>query len=185
MTDRPKTQDTPIHPAAHDAARLFGTCVAKPILASGPVRLHQQAGHMIASDRIPEANLLQGGRRPHMGGRVKPVHGDWVLQLFRNQLPHAAARWWARLVEPRDDLARAALARHPAEIMRDVDFLQALVGDKHAKTVRRHVAADQGSASRDQPASVAYEKPDPDQADLDVKTKPAVLDRFIAVRTRT
>jgi len=76
VTDRSKTQDTPSHPAAHDAERLFGTCVAKPILASGPVRLHQQAGHMIASDRIPEANSLQGGRRPHMDGPVEPGHDN-------------------------------------------------------------------------------------------------------------
>ena len=37
MIDRSKTQDTPAHPAAHDAGRLFGTCVARPILASGPM----------------------------------------------------------------------------------------------------------------------------------------------------
>src|SRR5919206_4647702 len=34
------------------AAVLFGTRVADPILASGHLRLRQQAGHMIASDPI-------------------------------------------------------------------------------------------------------------------------------------
>jgi hypothetical protein len=34
------------------AAALFGTGVADPILASGHMRLPQQAGHMIASDPI-------------------------------------------------------------------------------------------------------------------------------------
>ncbi len=32
---------------------------------------------MIASDRIPATNSLQDGRRPHMGGPVKPGHDNW------------------------------------------------------------------------------------------------------------
>jgi len=35
-----------------EAAPLFGTRVADPILASGHLRLQQQAGHMIAGDPI-------------------------------------------------------------------------------------------------------------------------------------
>ena len=52
MIDQSKTRDTPGHPAALDAAQLFGTCVAETILASGHVRPHKQAAHMIASDPI-------------------------------------------------------------------------------------------------------------------------------------
>ena len=49
-------------------AALFGTRVAEPILASGHVRPHQQAGHMIASDPIHTPHtFLQAGGRPHMG----------------------------------------------------------------------------------------------------------------------
>src|SRR5258706_15860362 len=50
-------------------AWLFGARVAKTILASGPLRPHQQAGHMDASDPIsPSKNLLWPGGRPHMAG---------------------------------------------------------------------------------------------------------------------
>jgi len=39
-----------------ETATLFGTPVAETILASGHVRPHQQAGHMIASDPIRTLN---------------------------------------------------------------------------------------------------------------------------------
>jgi len=58
-----KTRDTPWNPAASlKAARLFGTHVARPILAGGHVCRRQQTGHMIASDRsAPLSSLLQVG----------------------------------------------------------------------------------------------------------------------------
>jgi hypothetical protein len=46
---------------------LFGTRVAETILASGPSRPHQQAGHMDASDPIRPQIFLRHGGRPHMG----------------------------------------------------------------------------------------------------------------------
>ena len=52
MIDRSKARDTPSHPAVFDTDNLFGTRVAKTILASGHVRPHKQAAHMIASDPI-------------------------------------------------------------------------------------------------------------------------------------
>ena len=46
-----KTRDTPWNPAASlETAILFGTLVARPILAGGHVCRRQQTGHMIASD---------------------------------------------------------------------------------------------------------------------------------------
>jgi hypothetical protein len=57
-----KTRDTPWNPAApFDTASLFGTRVARPILAGGHV-YRQQTGHMIASDRFRALSpLLQVG----------------------------------------------------------------------------------------------------------------------------
>src|SRR5438477_3227770 len=53
-------------------AWLFGARVAETILASGPKRPHQQAGHMDASDPIrPSKKLLWHGGRPHMGPGVR------------------------------------------------------------------------------------------------------------------
>src|SRR5436853_5062865 len=53
-------------------AWLFGTRVAETILASGPNRPHQQAGHMDASDPISHLkNFLWHGGRPHMGPRLR------------------------------------------------------------------------------------------------------------------
>jgi len=47
---------------------MLGTRVAETILASGHVRLHTKAGHMIASDPIKTLrSILRGGGRPHMG----------------------------------------------------------------------------------------------------------------------
>jgi hypothetical protein len=46
---------------------LFGARVAETILASGPSRPHQQAGHMDASDPIRPQIFLRHGGRPHMG----------------------------------------------------------------------------------------------------------------------
>ena len=68
MIDRSKACDTPRDPAAIETVPLFGTRAAETILASGHVRPHKQAGHMIASDptnTLPQ--LLQAGGRPHMG----------------------------------------------------------------------------------------------------------------------
>src|SRR5258707_12687727 len=48
-------------------AWLFGARVAETILASDPLRPHQQAGHMDASDPIRPEKLLRHGGRPHMG----------------------------------------------------------------------------------------------------------------------
>jgi hypothetical protein len=48
-----KTRDTPWNPAASlKAAILFGTHVARPILAGGHVYRRQQTGHMIASKSL-------------------------------------------------------------------------------------------------------------------------------------
>src|SRR5882672_11901100 len=48
-------------------AWLFGARVAETILASDPLRPHQQAGHMDASDPIRPEKLLRHGGRPHVG----------------------------------------------------------------------------------------------------------------------
>src|SRR5258706_16031203 len=58
-------------------AWLFGARVAETILASDPLRPHQQAGHMDASDPIRPEKLLRHGGRPHMGPRFR---GDdaWI-----------------------------------------------------------------------------------------------------------
>src|SRR5260370_33268011 len=54
-------------------AWLFGARVAETILASGPLRPNQQAGHMDASDPIrPSKKLLWHGGRPHMGPGARP-----------------------------------------------------------------------------------------------------------------
>jgi hypothetical protein len=45
---------------------LFGARVAETILASGPKRPRQQAGHMDASDPIRPQIFLWYGGRPHM-----------------------------------------------------------------------------------------------------------------------
>jgi len=50
--DRSGTRDTPRNPVAQKAAFLCGTLAAETILASGPLRPHQQAGHMDASEPI-------------------------------------------------------------------------------------------------------------------------------------
>jgi transposase len=51
--DRSEVRDSPWNPLAKDkVVRLFGARVAETILASGPKRPHQQAGHMDASDPI-------------------------------------------------------------------------------------------------------------------------------------
>jgi hypothetical protein len=58
-----KTRDTPRNPAASlETAKLFGTHVARPILAGGHVCRRQQTGHMIASDPLRSLfRLLQVG----------------------------------------------------------------------------------------------------------------------------
>src|ERR1700724_510093 len=62
------TRDIPHFPVAlYEVAVLFGSVVAKTILASVHVRAHKQAGHMDASDLIKILQYtLQGGGRPHM-----------------------------------------------------------------------------------------------------------------------
>src|SRR5258707_14602521 len=52
-------------------AWLFGARVAETILASDPLRPHQQAGHMDASDPIKPEKLLRHGARPYMGPGVR------------------------------------------------------------------------------------------------------------------
>ena len=67
MIDRSKTRDIPIDPMAVNVVALLRTRVAETILASGPNRPHQQAGHMDASDPIRHLkNFLRHGARPHM-----------------------------------------------------------------------------------------------------------------------
>jgi hypothetical protein len=55
-------------PLAENAFMMLGTRAAETILASDQMRLHQQAGHMEASDPIKIIwSPLAGGSRPHMG----------------------------------------------------------------------------------------------------------------------
>ena len=67
--------------AVCEAALLFGTRVAETILASGHVRPHQQAGHMIASD--PIKNLPTSCRQG-------AVH-IWLILTVRDAIPRAHA----------------------------------------------------------------------------------------------
>jgi hypothetical protein len=53
-------------------AGVFGARVAETILASGPKRPRQQAGHMDASDPIRPSKLLWHGGRPHMDSGPAP-----------------------------------------------------------------------------------------------------------------
>jgi hypothetical protein len=53
VIDRSTTRETPHFPVTlYEVVLLFGTLVAETILASVPMRAHQQAGHMDASDLI-------------------------------------------------------------------------------------------------------------------------------------
>jgi len=61
-------------------AWLFGARVAETILASDPLRPHQQAGHMDASDPIRPEKLLRHGGRPHMGPGVR--RDDDLLHFY-------------------------------------------------------------------------------------------------------
>ena len=57
MIQRSEARDTPWDPAALiDVAHLIGTSAAKPILASGQSRPHQQAEHMDAIAPITAAS---------------------------------------------------------------------------------------------------------------------------------
>ena len=91
MIDRSNTRDTPSHPAVFDTDRLFGTRVAKPILASGHMRLQQKAGHMIASDPIPHCiNSCEAGAvHIWMAGSVAG-HGE-----VGDSRAYSAAMGWA------------------------------------------------------------------------------------------
>jgi len=60
-------------------AWLFGARVAETILASDPLRPHQQAGHMDASDPIRPEKLLRHGGRPHMGPGFRRDDGGGLL----------------------------------------------------------------------------------------------------------
>src|SRR6202161_4309635 len=55
-----------IHWPKDKVVGLFGARVAETILASGPKRPHQQAGHMDASDPIRTSKLLWHGGRTHL-----------------------------------------------------------------------------------------------------------------------
>src|SRR5258707_15312013 len=94
-------------------AWLFGARVAETILASGPLRPHQQAGHMDASDPIrPSKKLLWHGGRPHMGpgsrslrslvrddmGFVPEFSIPFSNSKFKTCLRDLAARW-ARVLQ--------------------------------------------------------------------------------------
>src|SRR5882724_6693974 len=70
--DRSKMRDSPWDPLARrQVVWLFGTRVAETILASGPKRPHQQAGHMDASDPIrPQKPLVPRGPSTY-GSRLK------------------------------------------------------------------------------------------------------------------
>jgi hypothetical protein len=57
-------------------AGVFGARDAETILASGPARPYQQAGHMDASDPISPEKLLWHGGRPHMDSGPAPQVGD-------------------------------------------------------------------------------------------------------------
>src|SRR6266446_5096081 len=70
-------------------AGVFGTRVAEAILASGPKRPHQQAGHMDASDPIRPQKLLWHGGRPHMGPRFR---GDDVDRATLTPSPAAGSQ---------------------------------------------------------------------------------------------
>lgn len=64
---RSEDRESPSGSKAVKAAAMFGTRSAEPIWARGPMRPHQQAGHMTASDRSQIiASPLQAGGRPHM-----------------------------------------------------------------------------------------------------------------------
>src|ERR1700738_390574 len=79
------TRDIPHFPVAlYEVAVLFGTVVAKTILASVHVRAHKQAGHMDASDLIKTLQYtLQGGGRPHMENRESGSTLKQQAVLFR------------------------------------------------------------------------------------------------------
>jgi hypothetical protein len=66
--------------ALYEVAHLFGTLIAKTILASVHVRARKQAGHMGASDLIKALqNTLRGEGSSHManpGGYYPSVNSD-------------------------------------------------------------------------------------------------------------
>src|SRR4030095_6108958 len=68
---------------------MFGTRVAETILASGPVRPHTQAGHMIASDPIKTTARHLARRGPSTYG-VSWVRGGLVATAVGCLIqPHA------------------------------------------------------------------------------------------------
>src|SRR5258706_4349086 len=87
-------------------AWLFGARVAETILASGPLRPHQQAGHMDASDPIrPSKKLLWHGGRPHMGPCFRRDDGEIAVALRQWRGPRVTESLAGQTVE----MARRAL----------------------------------------------------------------------------
>src|ERR1700738_3337053 len=88
------TRDIPHFPVAlYEVAVLFGTVVAKTILASVHVRAHKQAGHMDASDLIKTLQYtLQGGGRPHMRKIVGTQGGGVPSDLSFRRLSRSGRR---------------------------------------------------------------------------------------------
>src|SRR5258707_4483666 len=71
-------------------AWLFGARVAETILASDPLRPHQQAGHMDASDPIRPEKLLRHGGRPHMGPGVRRDDRT-IFRIYFFAIAHAGS----------------------------------------------------------------------------------------------
>ena len=73
MIDRSQDARHSVGPSGRlKAAVLFGTRVADPILASGHLRLRQQAGHMIASDPIARTYKALATEGPSTYGSPLP-----------------------------------------------------------------------------------------------------------------
>src|SRR5258706_11101926 len=67
-------------------AWLFGARVAETILASDPLRPHQQAGHMDASDPIRPEKLLRHGGPSTYGSRRSPGRRFKITSTSRSAL---------------------------------------------------------------------------------------------------
>ena len=86
MINRSTTRDTPNDPMAlYLVALLFGTLVAETILASVHVRVHQQAGHMGASDLIKTLQI-------HLARRGPSTYGSWTAPVLGAHSPNSGTR---------------------------------------------------------------------------------------------